>query len=247
MNKLIVGNWKMHGEPQMAESLLREVAKAAAASPQHVSVVVCPPAPLVALAAKGAEGSPVAVGAQDCHAEKQGAFTGDTSAGLLKAVGCRYVILGHSERRAHYSETDAQVAAKAACAIESGLIPIICIGETIGQRESGKAEQTVSAQLAECLPSGLAAGNFVLAYEPVWAIGSGKTPSTADIVQMHSHIRAVAAEKTGLQPAQVAVLYGGSVKGDNAAEILAQDTVAGVLVGGASLKAEEFCRIIAAA
>ena len=247
MTKLIVGNWKMYGAPDMAQGLARAVAIAASRAPQHVQVVLCPPALLVQQVAAQLQATPVTIGGQDCHNQLEGAHTGDTSAQALKSVGCSHVIVGHSERRASYGETDAQVNAKAAQALACGLIPIICIGETLAQRESGKAEEVVAAQVQACLPAGVAAGNFVLAYEPVWAIGSGKTPSIDDIARMHAHIIGVAAAKAKIDEKQVAVLYGGSVKPENAAAILSQGVVAGVLVGGASVKADEFCRIIEAA
>lgn len=245
MPKILVGNWKMVGIPEEGHPLLVAVAQAAARSPSQV--VVCPPAIWIERCVAQFLGAPVSVGGQDCHAEPQGAYTGDISAPMLKAAGCTHVIVGHSERRAGYGETSAAISRKAARAIEAGLIPIICIGETLAERESGKASEVVSQQLRESLPETARAGNFVLAYEPVWAIGSGKIPSMEDIAQMHAVILSVAAQVTSLAPAQVSVLYGGSVKPDNAAAILAVPGVAGVLVGGASVKAEEFCRIIDAA
>ena len=206
MKKLIVGNWKMHGEPEMAARLATSVALSAARAPQHVQVVVCPPALLVAQVAAQLEGGVVRVGGQDCHSQSEGAFTGDTSAQALRAVGAGYVIVGHSERRAYYKESDAQVQAKAAQAIEAGLIPIICVGETLAERESSQALQVVARQLHGSLPANVKQGNFVLAYEPVWAIGSGKTPSIDDIVQMHTHIIAVVAAQTQVGEEQLSVL-----------------------------------------
>ncbi|NBX03449.1 MAG: triose-phosphate isomerase [Alphaproteobacteria bacterium] len=244
MTKLIVGNWKMHGEPEMARALVRAVAVATARAPQHVQVVVCPPALLVSQTAADTAGSPLKVGGQNCHEEVSGAFTGDISAPMLKAAGAEYVIVGHSERRAGYGETSELVRQKAEAALKAGLIPIICIGETLAERENGFAADVVAAQVIASLPS---SGYFVLAYEPVWAIGSGKTPSADDIKQMHAHIIAVASQHAGVAVDKVAVLYGGSVKADNAAEILALEGVSGVLVGGASVKADEFCKIIEAA
>jgi triosephosphate isomerase len=246
MKKLVVANWKMYGQPAMARQLAAAVVQQAAQT-SAASVVMCPPAILVADIAKSLDNQMVAVGGQDCHADAEGAHTGDISAVMLKDAGCSHVIVGHSERRTNHGETSAQVNAKAARAIVSGLIPIICIGETLAEREKGEAEAVVGAQLRQSIPDSAAQGNFVLAYEPVWAIGSGKTPTTDDIRQMHRYIVSVASERTGVAPAAVAVLYGGSVKAANAKDIMATEAVAGVLVGGASLKADEFCSIIAAA
>ncbi len=239
-NTYIIGNWKMHGHRELAEGLLASVASAAPA--EGATVVVCPPAVLVSAVVATLKGSSVKVGGQDCHHEAEGAFTGDTSAVMLKQMGCRYVIVGHSERRQYHQETSADVNGKAAQAMASGLIPVICIGETLAEREAGQAQAVVEKQIMESIPSGN--GQFLLAYEPVWAIGSGKTPTVLDIRQMHSHIRQVI---SGHKGTQAAVLYGGSVKAANAAEILGTEGVSGVLVGGASLKADEFCGIIAAA
>lgn len=246
MKKLVVANWKMYGQPAMARQLSASVAAAAAAT-EAARVVLCPPAILLGDVRESIKGQSVALGGQDCHCDTEGAHTGDTSAAMLKDATCGYVIVGHSERRTNHGETNAQVRAKAARAIESGLIPIICIGETLAQRENGEAETVVGTQVRESIPDSAAQGNFVLAYEPVWAIGSGKTPTTDDIKQMHRYIVSVASERTGLAPAAIAVLYGGSVKAANAKDIMATEAVAGVLVGGASLKADEFCSIIAAA
>ena len=177
-------------------------------------------------------------------AQPDGAYTGDISAPMLKEAGCAYVIVGHSERRSQHHESSGDVRKKAFRAIRSGLKPIICVGETLHERESGKAEATVVQQVMESLPEEADKGNFVLAYEPVWAIGSGQTPTLANIAEMHSQVTNAAAKCIGSKPEHMRVLYGGSVKADNAAEILATEGVAGVLVGGASLKAEEFCKII---
>lgn len=247
MTKWIVGNWKMYGEPQMARSLAQAVVQAAARAPQQVQVVLCPPALLVCQLVQAVQGSPVGVGGQDCHTQPEGAFTGNISAPMLKEAGAGYVIVGHSERRALHGESSEQVRQKAAQAISAGLVPIICVGETLAERDSGKALEVVAQQVLASLPENAKAGNFVLAYEPVWAIGSGKTPSTQDIVQMHAHIIGVVAAQQEKGSAPVAVLYGGSVKPENAADILSQGEVSGVLVGGASLRAEQFCSIIEAA
>lgn len=242
--KYVVGNWKMHGDPELAEALAKGVVSFSAGPPLPVNVVLCPPFVLLPKVAQTIGSSAVKLGAQDCHAEKEGAFTGDIAAPMLKNAGCEYVIVGHSERRIHHRETSGDVNKKAAAAIAAGLIPIICIGETRVERDAGQAEAVVLKQIAESLPKSCADGNFLLAYEPVWAIGTGKTPSVNDIQVMHAHVLA-AAKQTGLANNRISVLYGGSVKAANAKEILSIEGVGGVLVGGASLKAEEFCKIIA--
>lgn len=247
MTQWIIGNWKMHGLPVMAAELARAVAGVAMGLPAAVKVVVCPPATLASAVSEQLKGSRVAVGGQDCHAQAQGAFTGDISAQMLKEAGAAYVIVGHSERRQYHGETDEGIRAKAQAAISGGLIPIICVGETLDERQSGQAEDVVGRQVRECLPDGAQNAEFLLAYEPVWAIGSGAVPSLLDIQGMHHHIQSVAAEKLGIDAGSAHVLYGGSVKGANAQDILATDGVAGALVGGASLKADEFGQIMLAA
>lgn len=239
----------MHGSAAMAHPLTLSVADAADKLPPAagVEVVLCPPFTLLSQVATWLVGSAVRLGAQDCHAQPEGAHTGDISAPMLKDAGCSYVIVGHSERRQNHGETDKQVHRKAAQIIKQGLIPIICIGETADERKEGLAEERVGRQLRDSLPPEAHSGDFVLAYEPVWAIGSGQTPTADDIRRMHAYIKATVAAHTGLPEARIRVLYGGSVKGDNAEAILAIDGVFGVLVGGASLKAEEFSRIINAA
>ncbi|MDX2074075.1 MAG: triose-phosphate isomerase [Alphaproteobacteria bacterium] len=233
MTKTIVGNWKMHGSLGLVETLVPAVASFAARTQSKSEIVICPPAPLLPAAARRIEGSFLSLGAQDVSAHAEGAYTGDVSASMLAEVGCRYVIVGHSERRAQYRELNETVKAKAEAAIAAGLIPIICVGEMLAQRESGMAIRWVSQQVKECAPS---SGQFLLAYEPVWAIGSGKVPGVAEIGEMHAHILSLLPEAK--------VLYGGSVKAANAADILAVAGVSGLLVGGASLVVEEFCGII---
>lgn len=245
--KFIVGNWKMHGAADTASALAKAVAAFTAGPPLPVEIVLCPPAVLIPAAVAAVGGSVVKIGAQDCHTQAEGAFTGDTGAPMLKSAGCEYVIAGHSERRRQHRETSEDVRKKAASAHAAQLIPIVCVGETEEERDSGKAEETVGAQVTQSLPKSCADGNFLIAYEPVWAIGTGKTPTAHDITAMHAHILAVAATQTGLAKERISVLYGGSVNAGNAKEILATEGVGGVLVGGASLKAEEFCKIIAAA
>jgi len=232
MRQLIAGNWKMNG---LAASLA-EILAIRDARPGHADILICPPATLIAQAvAKGG----VPIGAQDCHSDASGAFTGDISAEMLKDAGAVAVIVGHSERRQHHGETDATVAAKARAAWRAGLMAIICIGETEAQRMNGEALDVVARQIAGSVPQGAAAANTAIAYEPVWAIGTGKTPTNDEIAQMHAHIRA---RVGGLR-----ILYGGSVKPANAREILALGDVDGALVGGASLKAKDFLAIAEAA
>lgn len=238
LRPLVAGNWKMHGLAADGLALARAVAAGAAGL--NAELLVCPPATLVAAVASALSGTPVAAGGQDCHAAAKGAHTGDIAASMLADAGARYVILGHSERRADHAETDAQVKAKAAAAIAAGLTPIVCVGETLAQREAGQAEAVVRTQVAGSLPDGFAAAGGVVAYEPVWAIGTGKTPTEADIAAIHAALRQAVGPTTRL-------LYGGSVKPGNAAAILALPHVDGALVGGASLVADDFLAIARAA
>ena len=243
MRQLVAGNWKMNGlgaDLAELESLKPAIAGAAC------EVVVCPPATLLARAAWLAKGA-VALGGQDCHAEAAGAFTGDVSAEMLKDAGASYVIVGHSERRQFHGETDAMVAAKAKAAWRAGLKVIICIGESEDQREGGHASEVCFSQIEGSVPLEADGANTAIAYEPIWAIGTGKTATCNDIAAMHRHIRGCLVERLGAKAAAIRILYGGSVKPSNAAEILAQDEVGGALVGGASLKAQDFAAIIAAA
>jgi len=235
MTKIIIGNWKMNGSAASAQALVPALASMAASMHSKAEIVVCPPSVLIPAVSKMVEGSFIAVGGQDCSASKDGAYTGDLSARMLKEAGCRYVIVGHSERRANYKELNELVKAKAEAAQAEGLIPVICVGEMLAQRENGLAVRYVTQQVRECVPAG---GQFLLAYEPVWAIGSGHVPSGVEIEQMHQQI-------ASLIPG-VKVLYGGSVKAANAREILSIPGVSGVLVGGASLSLDEFSGIIAA-
>ena len=208
-------------------------------------VLVCPPASLIARAHAAVTGA-FALGGQDCRAEASGAFTGDISAEMLKDAGASAVIVGHSERRQYHGERDADVAAKARAAWRAGLMAIICIGETEDQRDAGQAHHICGGQIKGSVPAEATAENTAIAYEPVWAIGSGKTPSDEDIVAMHAHIRACVVEHLGAAGKGVRILYGGSVKPSNAKAILMLDDVNGALVGGASLKARDFLAIIAA-
>jgi triosephosphate isomerase len=205
-----------------------------------------PAATLIAPMAQALKGSAVAVGGQDCHQNAGGAHTGDIAAAMLADAGASLVILGHSERRADHGETDALVAAKVGAALAANLKPIICVGETLEQRQSGKTLAVIETQVSGSLPASLADTAFAVAYEPVWAIGTGLTPTLAQIEEVHRHIRALLAERLGPNGAAAPILYGGSVKPDNAAEILKAPEVGGALVGGASLKAADFLAIIRA-
>jgi len=210
---------------------------------RNVDLLVCPPATLVVTFAIAALGSRVAIGAQDCHAEPAGAYTGDISAEMLADAGASAVIVGHSERRAYHHESDADVRAKALAARRAGLTAIVCVGETKDQRSTGKTLDVVGAQLAGSLPDGATAENLVVAYEPVWAIGTGLTPTPGDVAEVHGFIRERLIARFGAAGEGIRVLYGGSVKPSNAKELLGVANVDGALVGGASLKAEDFLGI----
>jgi triosephosphate isomerase len=242
--KLIVANWKMNELREEGESLALAVANRS--QEFEADIVICPPFTLLNVVAQDLAGSKVNLGAQDCHPEEKGAFTGDISARMLCDVGASYVIVGHSERRAHYGEANDFVARKAHAALEAGLIPIICVGETMAIRESGMAESYVGTQLRESLPDLKPGQVIVVGYEPVWAIGTGKSCSYNDITSMHTTLRGTLAAVDGSLNA-TRIIYGGSVKAGNAAEILALPDVDGALVGGASLDATSFLAIIAAA
>ena len=243
--KLVAGNWKMNGLGASlgeAEALAKALQEQAAAC----RVALCPPATLTERMARALAGGSVELGGQDCHAEASGAFTGSVSAAMLVDAGATLVILGHSERRAGFGETDADVAAKAEAALAAGLEPIICIGETLAEREAGQAVEVVSRQVAGSLPASLSGKAFAVAYEPVWAIGTGLTPTLEQIEEVHAAVRAAMVAKLGEGGRVAPILYGGSVKPSNAREILAVAEVGGALVGGASLKAEDFLGIIRA-
>ncbi|WP_417493400.1 triose-phosphate isomerase [Maricaulis sp.] len=235
---LIAGNWKMHG---LRADLGFFDSLAAPAARSNAEVLICPPATLLAAAAERCAGTDILLGGQDCHTNATGAHTGDVSAPMLKDAGARYVILGHSERRSDHAESSELVCAKADAALAAGLTPIICVGETLEQREAGEAFDVVGAQLSASLPAG-AGTEFVIAYEPVWAIGTGLTASADDVARMHAFIRTRLSK-----PASTRVIYGGSVKPGNAAELMALDDVDGALVGGASLDIDAFAAIIATA
>lgn len=238
---LIAGNWKMHGLAADGLALARAVAAGAAGL--GAELLVCPPATLVAAVAAAMQGGPVAVGGQDCHAAAKGAHTGDIAAPMLADAGARYVILGHSERRANHAESDAMVRAKAEAAIAAGLIPVVCVGEPEADRLAGRAEEVVAAQLAGSLPEGFGAAGGVVAYEPVWAIGTGRTATPEQAQAMHAFIRERLASRGFAAAARLRLLYGGSVKAANAASLFAMADIDGGLIGGAALVAEEFAAI----
>jgi triosephosphate isomerase (TIM) len=239
---LIAGNWKMNGLKASAAELAKMI-EGAGALAGRCDLMVCPPATLVAQFATQAAGSPVAIGGEDCHAEASGAFTGDIAAEMLKDAGASAVIVGHSERRTYHKESDAEVRAKALAARRAGLVAIVCIGETKDERVGGKTLNVVGTQLKGSLPDGVTAANTVIAYEPVWAIGTGLTPTAADVAEVHAFIRAELTARYGEAGQGVRILYGGSVKPSNAGELLHVADVNGALVGGASLKAEDFLGI----
>jgi len=245
MRKLVAGNWKMNG---LAASLgeLAALKEMLAGTPPGCDVLICPPATLLAQAAWHVKGA-FALGGQDCHAQPQGAFTGDLSAEMLKDAGASYVIVGHSERRQYHRETSAQVALKAQAGWRAGLKAIICIGESLDERKAGSANHICASQLKDSVTDGATAANTVIAYEPVWAIGTGVTATAADITAMHAHIRGCLVARLGEGARQMPILYGGSVNPGNAVEILSLPEVGGALVGGASLKSQDFSRIIHAA
>ena len=241
---LIAGNWKMNGlkSSQAEFDAMREGAASVAAK---ADLLVCPPASLIAGFAERAKGSKVAIGAQDCHPKASGAHTGDLSAEMLADSGASAIIVGHSERRADHGETDALVRQKAEAAWRAGLTAIVCIGETQQQRDAGQTLNICGGQLAGSLPDGATSANLVVAYEPVWAIGTGLTPTPADVEQVHIFIRDVLTDRFKGEGGKIRILYGGSVKPSNAGELMAIANVNGALVGGASLKAADFLAIAA--
>ncbi|RMD93929.1 MAG: triose-phosphate isomerase [Alphaproteobacteria bacterium] len=241
--KLAAGNWKMNG----TSAALAEIDALAEAHPAPgCEVLICPPATLIHRAAQRAQGTAIAIGGQDCHHEPFGAHTGDIAAGMLTDAGASHVILGHSERRADHGETDELVRAKCEAALRAGLVAIVCVGETLAEREAGRTLEVVGRQVTGSLPDGASAAQVVVAYEPVWAIGTGHVPTMEQIGEVHGHIRALLAARFGAEGKGMRILYGGSVKPSNAAEIFAVAEVDGALVGGASLKAADFSGIIAA-
>jgi len=244
--KLIAGNWKMNMLQDDGVALARGLAERLdLADAPGFDMLVCPPATLLRSIGQAIAGSALLLGGQDCHAEKSGAFTGDVSAEMLRDLGASHVIVGHSERRQFHGETDAVVNAKAKAAWRAGLTAVLCIGETLAERDASKTLDVLQRQVEGSVPEGGTAKNLVLAYEPVWAIGTGRTPSVEDVAAAHRHIRAVLAKRSS-EAAGIRLLYGGSVKPDNAGVLLKLDNVDGALVGGASLKAADFWAIAAA-
>jgi triosephosphate isomerase (TIM) len=245
---LVAGNWKMHRTGPEAVELIHQLRDGLPRG--RAEVMVAPPFTALESAARAIEGSGIALGAQNVHWEAQGPFTGEISAGMLRAVGCTHVIVGHSERRQLFGETDAMVSRKARAVLQAGMRPVVCIGETLAERDGGRTLDVCTAQLHGSL-AGMAVeemDRLVLAYEPVWAIGTGRNATPAQAQEVHAHVREALVRLFGRPVgAAMRVLYGGSVKGDNASELLGQPDVDGALVGGASLKAQEFLAIIAAA
>jgi triosephosphate isomerase len=244
LRPLVAGNWKMNGLMASTAELAKIVTGAAALAGK-ADLMVCPPATLVASFAAAARGSAVAIGGQDCHPEPSGAHTGDIAAEMLKDAGAAAVILGHSERRTDHQEADAQVRAKSLGARRAGLLAILCVGEQRAEREAGRTLEIIGGQLDGSLPEGASGADLVIAYEPVWAIGTGLTPTPADVAEAHAFIRQRLSERYGAQGTQMRILYGGSVKPSNAKELLGIAHVNGALVGGASLKADDFLGIAA--
>jgi triosephosphate isomerase len=242
MPKLCAGNSKMNGLRRDAVALADALVAKAQAEPPSCEVLLCPPATALSVVAEALAGSAIALGGQDCHAAEKGAHTGDVSAAMLKDAGCRYVILGHSERRADHGESDALVRRKCEAAKRAGLAAIVCVGETPAQRDAGETLAVVERQLRGSLPDGFGVAEFAIAYEPVWAIGTGRTPTIAQVEEVHALIRRTLV-KIAAGLSVVRILYGGSVKPDNAQALMAAANVDGALVGGASLVADDFWAI----
>jgi triosephosphate isomerase len=240
---LVAGNWKMNGIGASLQELRAIGHGFMSGLDAETDALICPPATLLTRAVEVLKSTPVKVGGQDCHARENGAHTGDISAEMLKDAGASHVIVGHSERRTDHGETDAIVRAKAEAAWRAGIVAIICIGETRAERELGSTLDILSRQIAGSVPATATGHNTVIAYEPVWAIGTGLTPTTADVAEAHAHIRAELKELLSAEAAGIRILYGGSVKPANAVELLSVDNVDGALVGGASLKSADFLGI----
>ena len=243
---LVAGNWKMNGLKSSQSEFFKMLAGLSDETAENVDAMICAPATLVALLTEKATGNPMTVGGQDCHAAVSGAHTGDVSAEMLADAGASAVIVGHSERRTDNGETDANVKAKAEAAWRAGLIAIICVGETEAERKAGDAISVVERQLSGSVPDGATAANTVIAYEPVWAIGTGLTPTADDVAEMHTTMRKVLEKRFAGEGTAMRLLYGGSVKPGNAKELMAVSHVNGALVGGASLKADDFLGILSA-
>jgi len=243
---LIAGNWKMNTDAASAPALAQQVCSAVG-DPGNANVAICPPFVHLSLVGSIVKGTPVRLGAQDMHSALSGAYTGEVSGPMLASVGCHYVILGHSERRQYFGETDASVNAKVLRALSLDLAPIICVGELLAERKAGREHEVVETQLKGALSGVEDASSLVIAYEPVWAIGTGETATPAQAQSMHAHIRALLADQYGsAAAAEVEILYGGSMKPSNAADLVGQRDVDGGLIGGASLKAEAFAAIVKA-
>ncbi len=246
LRPLVAGNWKMNGTLASLREV-DELKERMSGAPASCDVMICPPFTLLFPMGERLKGSGIAMGGEDCHWEVFGAHTGDISAEMIAETGASACIVGHSERRADHGETDEIVRRKAAAAHRAGLVAIVCIGETIGEREAGRTLEVVSTQLKGSVPKGAKAESTIIAYEPVWAIGTGHTPTVEQVEEVHAHIRRELEDIVGAQAPAVRILYGGSVKPSNAAELMAVENVNGALVGGASLKAADFHGIIEAA
>jgi len=242
--KLAAGNWKMNGTSAAGAEL--DALAAAISSDAQTDVLICPPAPLLFRACEAMEGKGVLIGAQDCHSDIEGAYTGDVSAGMVADTGARHVIVGHSERRDAHGEDDAEIRGKARAAMAADLTPIICIGESDAERESGNTLDILAGQLAGSCPDAATGAETVIAYEPIWAIGTGKVPTLEQIIEVHDFLRAKLVARYGAEGDAFRLLYGGSVKATNAATIFEAANVDGALVGGASLKASDFAPIVQA-
>ena len=238
--KIIAGNWKMNGLKQDGWQLTNDLLNKFESPDANLGfeMIICPPATLLSEITAMVEGSPIQTGAQNCSDKLNGAYTGEISPVMIKDIGAKFVILGHSERRSYYGETNETVAVKAQTALEQSLTPIICVGESLEQKESGVAGAVIEEQFMNSVPANATVDNIIIAYEPVWAIGTGRVATLQDIIDIHSKIREVAEKKLGSK--DITILYGGSVKASNAKEIFSTEEVNGVLVGGASLKADEF-------
>jgi len=240
---LVAGNWKMNGERDSLDQLALMAQGVSAQMAQDVDVVVCPPATLLYVATTLSEGNPLMIGAQDCHRAASGPHTGDISAQMIRDCMAEFCIVGHSERRTDHGESDGQVADKVQACWQAGLTAIVCVGETEQQYDAGQAQQVLRHQLQHSLPDAAHEKNTIVAYEPIWAIGTGKTPSPQDVGDIHAFIRDVLANRFGGHGERMRILYGGSVKPGNARELLLVENVDGALVGGASLKADDFLAI----
>ncbi|MTI80500.1 MAG: triose-phosphate isomerase [Firmicutes bacterium] len=242
---IIAGNWKMHKTPMEAAEFTKEFAQMVSQT-EGVEIVLCPPFTDLHTVINTAHGTNIVVGAQNVYWEDQGAFTGEVSAPMLKEIGCKYVIIGHSERRQYFGETDETVNKKVNAVLQHGMTPIICVGETLEERDAGSTEQVVSTQTKAALEglSSEVVAELIIAYEPIWAIGTGKTASAEDAQNVIAHIRSVVKEIAGGSADSIRIQYGGSVKPNNAAELMSQPDIDGALVGGASLKPDSFAGIV---